>query len=46
MPPLHLVADEIKSLWRIDTELAGQINQCEQYRKSPLPATFGFCRKI
>ena len=34
------------SLWRIDTELASQVIQCEQYRKSPLPGTFGFCRKI
>ena len=35
-----------RSLCRIGTKLASQVNQCEQYRKSPLPATFGFCRKI
>jgi len=34
------------TLWRIDTELASLVSQCEQYRKSPLPATFGFCRRI
>ena len=34
------------SLWRFDTELASQVNQCEQYWKSLLPETFGFCRKI
>jgi len=27
---------------KIYTEIASQVNQCEQYRKSPLPATFGF----
>jgi len=46
MPRLHLVADVIKSLWRINTELASKVKRCEQYRKSPLPASFGFCRKI
>jgi len=35
MPRLHLVTDVIKSLWRIDKELTGQVNQCEQYRKWP-----------
>jgi len=42
MPRLHLVAD----VRRIDKELASHVNQCEQNRKSPLPAVFGFCRKI
>jgi len=46
MTRLHLVADVIKSLWRIDTELASKVNQCEYYRKPPLPTTFGFSLKI
>jgi len=35
-----------KSLGRTDTELAGQVNQCEKYWKSLLPATFSFCHKV
>jgi len=35
-----------KSLGTIDMELACQVNQCEQYWKSLLPATFGFCQFI
>jgi len=40
MPRLHLVADAIKSLRRIDTELASQVNQCEKYRKTPFHASW------
>ena len=40
------IAFSRRSLCRIDTKLASQVNQCEQYWKSPLPAAFGFCRKI
>ena len=35
-----------ESLERIDAELASQVNQCEPYGKSPLPAMFGFCYAI
>ena len=43
----HDVADlDISNDKDIATELVSQVNQCEQYRKSPLTATFGFCRKI
>jgi len=46
MSRLRLVADVINHYEETDTELASQVNQGEQYWKSPLPATFGFCRKI
>jgi len=48
MPRLLLVADVInyymKNWYR--ATVAGQVNQCQQYWKSLLPATFDFCRKI
>jgi len=47
MPRLHLVTITFSHRYkRIDTKLASQVNQCAHYRKSPLPARIGFCRKI
>jgi len=44
--PCYSTGRRCKSHGRIDTELSSQVNECEKYWKSLLPAKFGFCHKI